>query len=117
MKKNGVIPVAILGGEDYDLNQIDLDSIHLLGIQPLRWSIEDVATPYEGLLADAYDCHELGGDGYPDLVLKFLAKEVSLALGEVNDGDVILLELTGWIDSESGGYEFHGSDVVKILKK
>jgi hypothetical protein len=37
--------VAILGTEDFDVNQIDIASIRLEGVAPIRSSYEDVATP------------------------------------------------------------------------
>lgn len=63
---------------------------------------------------DAFDCTEEGPDGYLDLTLKFKAQEVVAALGVVNDGDVLLLQLTGDL---LDGRAIAGEDVVVILKK
>jgi hypothetical protein len=38
-------------------------------------------------------------------------------LGEVNDGDVLVLQLTGNLKEEFGGTAIVGEDVVVILKK
>jgi hypothetical protein len=73
-KSKGVLPVAVLGTEDFDVTAIDPETIELTlegvegGVSPLRWNYEDVATPFEGELCD---CHELEGDGILDLTLKF----------------------------------------------
>ena len=123
----GVLPVAIAGTVDFDVTMIDPASVRLLanpdadppfeGVAPLRWSYEDVATPYEGEFVDAYSCHEMNGDGYMDLTLKFKEQEVAAALGDVSDGDVIIIVLTGSLTEENGGTPIIGADVVKIIEK
>jgi len=116
--KKGVIPVAILGTEDFDVTQIDPASITLIGVSPLRWAYEDVATPYEPFLGKetAYDCNEWGPDGFVDLTFKFDAPELAAALGPVMDGEVLILMLEGNLLEEYGGTPFHGEDVVVIIK-
>jgi hypothetical protein len=116
VKAKGVLPVAILGTDHFDVTQIDPGSVLLEGVAPLRWSLEDVATPFEPFIGkeDAYDCSEYGPDGYVDLTLKFKAQEIIAALGDVNDGDVLVLRLTG---EEYGGRPIVGEDVIVILKK
>ena len=114
VKAKGVLPVAILGTGEFDVTQVDLASVDLEGVAPLRWNWEDVATPFVGK-EDAYDCTEEGPDGYMDLTLKFDTQEVVSALGdEVSDGDVLVLQLTGML---LDGNPFVGEDVVVILKK
>lgn len=112
VNSKGVLPVAILGTEDFDVEEIDPGSILLEGVSPLRWSYEDVATPYDETGCE--DCTEAGADGYPDLTLKFDTQEVVAALGAVTDGECIELTLTGNLYS---GIEFSGGDFVKIIKK
>ena len=110
--------LILLGTEDFDVTTIDPASVRLVGVAPIRWAMEDVATPYEEDLEDCDDCHELMGDGYADLTLKFDAQEVVVtALGEVEDGDCLRLELTGNLKEEFGGTSIAGEDVVLILKK
>jgi hypothetical protein len=107
--------VAICGTADFDVTQIDSASIRLgPAISPLRWSLEDVATPFDGGVGDG---HELGADGYLDLVLKFDAQEVAADLGAVNDGDVRVLALSGNLKLEFGALVIIGSDVVVIINK
>jgi hypothetical protein len=116
VKEKGVLPVAILGTEDFDVSMVDPATVRLEGVAPLRWDMEDVATPFEPYTgkADAFDCTEEGPDGFMDLTLKFDAQEVVAALGEVNDGDVLVLELTGNLTDDRA---IAGEDVVVILKK
>jgi hypothetical protein len=114
--EKGVLPVAILGTVDFDASTIDPASVQLAGVSPLRWSWEDVATPYEPYTGkgDAYDCNEYGADGAMDLTLKFDAQEVVAALGDVYDGDVLVIDLTGHLQEAYGGTPFFGEDVVRI---
>jgi hypothetical protein len=133
LKAKGVLPVAILGLDDFDVTQIDpatvtlfrkgvLDAVH---VSPLRWSLEDAGFPYEPFIGKMYadDCLEYYPDdcgvfdGYLDLSFKFKAQEVVAALGDVSDGEVIVLQLTGNLREEFGGTGFVGEDVVWILKK
>lgn len=119
VKNNGVLPVAIVGTEDLDVTTVDPASVRLIGVAPLRCSLEDVVTPYEPYIGkeSAYDCTEEGPDGYIDLTLKFDMQEIAEALGEVNDGDVMALLLTGNLYEEYDGTPIVGEDIVIILKK
>ena len=115
----GVLPVAILGTDDLDVADIDIGTILLEGIAPIRSAMEDVATPFEPYQGkeDAFDCTTEGPDGYDDLTLKFDKQEVVAALGEVEDGDVLVLHLEGNLTEDAGGTPIVGEDVVVILKK
>jgi len=109
VKSSGVLPVAILGTADYDVTTIDPTSIRLAGVEPLRSGYEDVAAP----LPDTNDCNctTAGPDGYLDLTLKFQTQEIVEAIGEVNDGDVLTLELTGVLLGER---PIEGADCILI---
>lgn len=111
VNNKGVLPVAILGTEDFDVFDIDVASIRLEGISPIRSGYEDVATPFEGEICE---CHELGADGYLDLTLKFTTQEIVDAIGDVNDGDEVILTISGKL---SDGRDFEGADCVVIIKK
>jgi len=124
----GVLPVAILGTEEFDVTRIDPATIKVSrangnsGVPPIedRWAYEDVATPFEPLTGkeDCYeDCNAYGGDCYLDLTLKFDTQEVVAALGDVSDGDCLVLTITGNLKEEFGGTPIVGEDVVRILKK
>jgi len=123
LKSKGVLPVAVLGTADFDVTTIDPTTVRLAlaagggepCVSPLRWSIEDVATPFEGELCD---CHELNGDGYLDLTLKFDTQELVLTLGlDVYAGETIPLILIGNLIGENGeGMPIRGSDCIRILQ-
>ncbi len=78
-KGKSVLPVAILGTEDFDVSDIDPETITLEGVSPVRWSYEDVATP----VAESDDicaCTEEEADGFDDLTLKFDRRAVIEAI-------------------------------------
>ncbi len=122
VKSKGVLPVAILGTEEFDVSIIDPASVKLTlngngdgEVLPLRWAYEDVATPFEGELCD---CHDYNGDGYMDLTLKFKIQELvgTLDLGSYG-GKTIPLTLTGNLMEDYGGTSIYGQDCVRILEK
>jgi len=51
------------------------------------------------------------------LALRFDNQEIISSLGEISDGDVRLLELTGNLKKEFGGTPISGKDVVIIIKR
>jgi len=108
----GVIPVAILGSDLLDVSEIDVSTIQLEGVSPIKHDIEDVASP---LLVptelDENSCTADGPDGFDDLTLKFDAQEVIAALGPVEKGDVISVELEGEL---LNGITFEGYDIIII---
>jgi hypothetical protein len=115
VRSRGVLPVAVLGTADFDVTTILPDSIQLNGVSPIRWAMEDVATPDEPFIGklDAYDCNELGPDGYIDLALKFNKQEIVNTFGDVEDRDVIILQLTGELED---GTLINGEDVIIVIK-
>ncbi|MBW8039238.1 MAG: hypothetical protein FVQ85_04490 [Planctomycetes bacterium] len=108
----GVLPVAILGSEDFDVSTIDAVSVRLNGVAPIRHSYEDVTAP----VVDANDCNCTtdGPDGYVDLTLKFRTQAIVDTLGDVNDGDVLTLTVEGVLTDET---PIDGSDCVSIIGK
>jgi hypothetical protein len=102
----GVLPVAILGSDVFDVNEVDPASVRLEGVAPLTWAWEDVAGP---------GCS--GPDGYLDLTIKFKTQEIVTELGDVDDGDVLSLDLTGNLKAEFGSVPIMGTDEVWIVEK
>ncbi len=118
-KSKGVLTVAVLGTEDFDVTDIDPGTIRLTRegyeeVEPLRWSYEDVATPFGGELCE---CHDLNGDDYLDLTLKFDTQELAMDLSlEAEVGNTIPLILTGNLKEEECGAPIRGSDCVRVLE-
>jgi hypothetical protein len=118
-RSKGVLPVAILGTEDFDVMTVDPATILLtrngyeeMGVSPLRWEWEDVATPFDGELCD---CHDMNGDGYMDLTLKFKIQELVQSLElDTLAGETIPLMIMGNLKEENGGTPFKGRDCVSI---
>jgi hypothetical protein len=115
VKGKGVLPVAILGTAGFDVTLIDPSTIMLQGVPLLRWAIEDVATPLVDGEPSCFNCIEEGPlDGYLDLTLKFDKQAVVEVIGEVEDGECVLLELTGELFD---GTPIAGMDAILIKDK
>lgn len=118
-KKKGVLPAAILGTENFDVTQIDLSTLQLEGgVVPIRWSLEDVATPFEPFIGKEKckrDCNQDGPDGFTDLTLKFRAQEVITAVGDWPSGRFCVpVQITGNL---LDGTPIVGEDVLFIKVK
>jgi hypothetical protein len=118
LASQGVLPVAILGTEDFDVGTIDPSMIRLTRdgmaaeVAPIRWAYKDVATPFIG---EVCDCHELGPDGFVDLTLKFETQEVVSMLDLLGaHGQTIPLMITGNLRPEYDGLPIIGEDCVWV---
>ena len=116
VRSRGVVKVAILGSEDFNVMDVDPRSVQIEGASPLRWKLKDVATPYDTdtMQGDCRDCTRKGRDGFLDLELKFKNKDIVKAIGPVSNGDCLVLNLTG---ATFDGTDILGDDVVRIQKK
>ena len=114
VKSRGVLPVAILGSEDFDVNAIDAVSVRLVDVAPVRHSFEDVAT----VVPDGNECQctTEGPDGYLDLTIKFKTQQVveELLNSDVDlvDGQTITLTLTAAL---SDGTAIEGTDCIVLV--
>ncbi len=122
---NGVLPVTLLGSADLDITEVNLSTVRLSradgggGEVPANVSppgptssYEDTASPFEGIECD---CHELGGDGIIDLVLKFRTQLVvsTLEFDDLDMGSLVPLVITGALFD---GREFTSeSDCVRLV--
>ena len=112
-KGNRKLDVAICGTSTIDANSIDIASLEILGVKPIRSGFKDVSTPIADLTQDCV-CNTENGDGILDLTLKFDKQAILSAIGPVENGDVIILPLTGVLMS---GTPFTGQDCITIVKK
>jgi hypothetical protein len=124
LRSRGVTPAAVLGTIEFDVQAIDAASLRVLGVAPLRSAVEDVATPFFPLVGrdDPRDCTTQGPDGRPDLTLKLdttaLRRAVQQHLGRSpQDGEVVVLPLTGRLRRERGGGEIQGEDLLVVHPK
>jgi hypothetical protein len=113
MRSNGKLRVAILGTEYFDVRGIDVDSIRVNNLvapfKPSEAKFKDVTCPSALKLPD---CEVLGPDTYEDLVLEFNIQEIAASLGDVKDGDLVQLTLTGIL---LDGTLIKGVDCVLIV--
>lgn len=131
--EKGVLPAAILGTDEFDVQDIDPATIRLVtcneenpeaGVAPLRWSYEKVARPVEDGdcdydACDSYNCWQASfigdtGDGYTDLALKFDSVAVSSYLGTASPG-CTKVRVIGTLKEDAGGQDFEGCDTLRII--
>jgi hypothetical protein len=109
----GVLPLAILGTEEFGVNAIDVTSVRLQGVGAVRSSFEDVSAPAGG---EECLCVEQGPDGHMDLTLKFKVQQLVQALAVTVDDlvtdDVLMLNVTGVLIDETG---IEGADCVIVV--
>ncbi|UCC32509.1 MAG: hypothetical protein JSU86_09540 [Phycisphaerales bacterium] len=122
-RSKGVVSIAVVGSNLFDVTQIDVDSLTLaradgvggsitpmIGKRGPRVHIEDVATPFDSRRCT---CHELSSDGIDDLVVKFSTPEMvsAVQLDGVPRRISVALTLTG---SLMDGTVFEASDCVVV---
>jgi len=97
VKSNGVVPVAILGSETFDVNDVDVTT--------LRFGPAGAMPAHDLTGAGAYIDHlqDVNYDGWMDLVAHFRQKETGLMKGDTE------ATLTG---ATWGGFPFQGTDSV-----
>ncbi len=105
---HGVIPVAVLGSENFDVTQIDTATLDFAGLEvntdkkgKVRCSLEDASGDFTS--------PEGAPDGYLDLVCQFIDEPVKW---NTEDGTATL---TGRLLPEFGGLVFAGSDVYRLV--
>ena len=113
----GVLPVTVLGTEEFDVNDIDIASVRLAGVAPFRSNYQDVTSP-ESDDPNACGCADTCPDGYTDLMLKFRTTELAEVLtdiyGEIIRGDELEMTLTGALYD---GSPIEGMDYITVVGK
>jgi hypothetical protein len=123
-KSHGVLPVALVGSDDFDVTRVDVASLRLARadgtgepVAPLagppgpQTQVVDVSTPYEG---ETCDCSKLAGDGTLDLEARFASDDLVPALGldVAAPGALVELVLTGELVD---GTTFSATDCVRLV--
>lgn len=92
-KSGGVLPVAIMGTEDFDVSVVDPATILLEGVGPIRYNYEDVGTPFYPLVGKegAYACTEEGHQKQLRLLTTVWESKCGLSTKISNEGAT-------WID-------------------
>ena len=116
---NGVVPMVLTGTEDFDVQQVQLDSLLLSraddegdSVAPLPNHIrfKDLNHPFLG--EGPCSCNEnQSSDGITDLSLKFSVNEMVNQLG-LTPGESVVVSLSGEL---SDGSSFGASDCVVIM--
>jgi hypothetical protein len=90
LRNKGVVPVAILGTSDFNVDDVDVSTVEFAGAMPVRFSFEDVNL-----------------DGHVDLVFHFRTQDLQLTTSSTQ------ATLTG---ETTGGVPITGTDSVRIVK-
>ena len=113
--KGGVLPVAIVGSDEFDVYDVDVTTVRLEGVCPLSTGIgyEDVSRP----VVDGYvcQCTSEGPDGYLDLTMKFNSLDIAaaiLALDPPMLGDRMMLTMSGEL---MDGRSFTATDCIVLV--
>jgi len=120
-RSQGVLPVAILGTENFDVKTIDPRSIRLSRegvdgeVAPIRGHYGDVGNPGQCEPATYYECLR---DGYRDLILMFKTQQLvnALSLWDVA-GETVTLTLSANLKEEFGASALSAQDEIKVLGK
>jgi len=113
----GLLPFAVLGSATFDVASIDPGTVRLVGVPPVRWSYEDVATPSPGKKETCESCTAAGPDGFVDLVLHVDRQELAAALGEATDRTCLSVNVRGNLAPASGGGPIRGVDVLRVQRR
>lgn len=111
-----VIPAAICGFDGFDVHEIDISTLNIQGVYPIRYAFEDVVTPYYPFIGkelDKMSCTTDGPDGFKDLTLKFDNLQISDIIRGYNKNDVVRLTIEGNLKS---GTPIIGEDIIIIVK-
>jgi hypothetical protein len=107
-KSGGTLPAALIGDDTFDVTDVDLSTLELNGVAPVRTAFEDVNTPAGD---DECACTSAGPDGILDLTMKFSREAIAATLGVVTNNQIITMTLTGKL---TDGTSFSKSDCVII---
>ncbi|MHC4498761.1 MAG: LamG domain-containing protein [Planctomycetota bacterium] len=114
LESKGLLPVAVLGAEDFDVNAIDPASIMLAGVSAIRSNYEDVSSHV--IDQNECECNVAGRDGFVDLTLKFktpqIVEEIIGSLDNPVAGEELVLPLTGALYD---GTPIEGEDCVVLV--
>ena len=92
----GKVPVALYGGMDFDVSQVDISTVKL----------HPMDRPDAGAPVLRYAYEDLNGDGYLDIIFKFKSTEIGLTSADSEvclHGDLM------------DGTHFCGHDTVKVI--
>jgi hypothetical protein len=107
VRSRGVVPVALLGGDGFDVGQIDLGTLRLEGVAPLRTDYRDWTRPGP--------CMGATPDGELDLAMHFDVEQLVAALearhAPLDRGSSVTVQVEGRL---LDGRLFTGEDTVSI---
>ncbi|UCH83712.1 MAG: hypothetical protein JSW50_14880 [Candidatus Latescibacterota bacterium] len=105
-----LITVALVGTEEFDVEDVDITSLYLGNAAPTRVQYRDVSRPGPG--GDC-SCSDEGGDGLEDMLLQFKIQDLLPDPAGVADGETRRVTLTGAFKT---GASFEATNCVEFVK-
>ena len=102
--------MALVGTEDFDVEDVDITSLYLGNAAPTRVQYRDVSRPG---LGDDCACSDEGGDGLEDMLLQFKIQDLLPDPASVADGETRRVTLTGTFKT---GLSFEATNCVQFVK-
>ena len=111
----GRIPVGLLGTAGFDVRTVNIETLRLEGVAPLKIEYADVSAPFDpgGGPPSCGQCAILGPDGYEDLVMHFDTQAIAEYVNGSGTAECRVLVLAG---EKTDGTRFVARDVVKIVR-
>jgi hypothetical protein len=109
--RRGYMLVTISGTESLDVKDVDINSLTLQGVSPWRSYKYDISAPAEPTSPSPTN---FGSDEYADLLLLFDTQQIIATLGQISEGQVLQLDLTGTLID---GTPIQGSDEILIKSR
>jgi hypothetical protein len=119
----GVLRIALLSNGVFDVHDVDISTVHAIGVPPMSYRYQDVGTPVSDFPPGVTYCERLRGefcpgdeaDGLDDLVLLFNKREVAESGGIWGFEDGMLYPL-GFFGQLLDGQYFGVFDCLRIVK-
>ncbi len=119
--QEGLVSVAILGTETFDVRKINTESLELTGVKAVQVEYEDVSSPYTGEFSGEKDqCTEGKLDEYVDLTMRYSTQDLVGAISTNKeytiDQKVVTLKMTGELNPDAKGtiIPIVGEDVIEL---
>jgi len=114
VRGKGRIAMAILGTNSFDVTEIDINSISIVGtVAPIKIPSSDKDKSAPVVDGGECDCH-MGADGINDLMIYFSKRDIIVALGldAMEAGTVVPITVEGML---LDGTPFTATDCVKLV--
>lgn len=111
---NAVLITSILGTLNFDVTKIDITTLKVNGISPIKVNGDDLAGIPSSPVSDCTTCSTAGPDGIRDMRLAFNTQAIVATLGNYTPNQCVSLTVTGKLLPAFGGTPITGTDYAII---